>query len=71
MESVEKNILIIENKQVKTKDELKSLIEKTIEEQGIEYNLNLIDTSLIANISELFMNSEFNDNVSLWGVSKS
>jgi hypothetical protein len=54
LESVEKNILIIENKQVKTKDELKSLIEKTIEEQGIEYNLNIIDTSLIANISELF-----------------
>ena len=33
--------------QPKTKDELKSLIDKTIEEQGYACDLNFIDTSLL------------------------
>ena len=56
--------------QPKTKDELKKIIEDTIEEQGNNCDLNFIDTSLIDDMSELFFGSVFNGDISKWDVSK-
>ena len=53
----------------KTKDELKTLIDKTIKEQGTACDLNFIDTSLITDMSLMFFNSEFNGDISSWNVS--
>ena len=53
-----------------TKDELKKLINKLIEERGLEANLNDIDTSAITDMSSLFMFSNFNGDISKWDVSK-
>src|SRR5574344_1890217 len=61
-----KNMNIV---QPKTKDELKTLINKTIEEQGTACNLNFIDTSLITDMSKMFFNSLFNGDISSWDVS--
>ena len=55
--------------QPKTKDELKKIIEDTIEEQGNNCDLNFIDTSLIDDMSELFFGSVFNGDISKWNVS--
>ena len=55
--------------QPKTKAELKSLIDKTIKEQGAECDLNFIDTSLIKDMGELFSYSKFNGDISSWNVS--
>ena len=59
----------IKRVQPKTKDELKTLIDKTIEEQGYACDLNFIDTSLITNMGSMFSNSEFNGDISSWDVS--
>ena len=53
----------------KTKDELKEIIEKEIEIQGNNADLNMIDTSLITDMSELFVYSDFNGDISKWNVS--
>ena len=58
----------------KDKKELKSLIDKLIEERGLEANLNDIDVSNITDMSYLFnvFNSNihsFNGDISLWDVS--
>ena len=53
----------------KTKDELKELVKKLINERGDDADLNDIDTSEITNMTELFFNSEFNGNISNWDVS--
>ena len=55
--------------QPKTKKELKTLIDKTIEEQGYACDLNFIDTSLIKDMGELFSHSQFNGDISSWNVS--
>jgi surface protein len=55
--------------QPKTKKELKSLIDKTIKEQGTACDLNFIDTSLIKDMGELFSYSKFNGDISSWDVS--
>ena len=55
--------------QPKTKDELKKIIEDTIEEQGFNCDLNFIDTSKITDMSELFYNTKFNGDISKWDVS--
>jgi surface protein len=54
--------------QPKTRNELKSLIDKTIEEQGTACDLNFIDTSLITNMSGMFRDSIFNGDISSWDV---
>src|SRR5574344_642262 len=61
-----KNMNIV---QPKTKKELKSLIDKTIEDQGYACDLNFIDTSLIKDMGELFSYSKFNGDISSWDVS--
>ena len=55
--------------QPKTKEELKKIIEKEIEKQGYNANLNMIDTSLITDMSGLFAHSSFNGDISKWDVS--
>ena len=55
--------------QPKTRNELKSLIDKTIEEQGTACDLNFIDTSLITDMSGMFYHSLFNGDISSWNVS--
>lgn len=55
--------------QPKTKKELKNIIQKTIEEQGPNCDLNFIDVSLIKDMSNLFKNSNFNGDISKWDVS--
>jgi surface protein len=61
-----KNMNIV---QPKTKDELQTLINKTIKKQGYACDLNFIDTSLIKDMGELFSDSEFNGDISSWNVS--
>ena len=53
----------------KTKKELRSLIEQRIEDEGNEVNLNDIDVSAITDMSYLFLNSDFNGDISNWNVS--
>ena len=57
------------NYQTKTKNELKELIDKLIEKRGNDADLNDIDTSKITDMHYLFVNSEFNGNISEWDVS--
>lgn len=52
-----------------TKLELAWIIEETIEKEGLNCDLNFIDTSLIKDMSCLFQESEFNGNISKWNVS--
>jgi surface protein len=59
----------IKRVQPKTKDELKTLIDETIKEQGYACDLNFIDTSLINDMSCLFYDSIFNGDISTWDVS--
>ena len=53
----------------KTKDELKELIDRLIEERGNEADLNDIDTSEITDMSALFHTLDFNGDISEWDVS--
>lgn len=52
-----------------TKRELAEIIEETIEEQGLNCDLNFIDTSNITDMSYLFYCSQFNGDISKWNVS--
>lgn len=52
-----------------TKRELAEIIERTIEKEGNNCNLNFIDTSNIEDMSYLFANSRFNGNIADWDVS--
>ena len=52
-----------------TRDELKKLVKKLIEERGDDADLNDIDTSEITSMSFLFMESQFNGDISQWDVS--
>lgn len=52
-----------------TKKELKCLIDKLIEERGLNADLNDIDTSLITDMNHLFAYSEFNGDISKWDTS--
>ena len=53
----------------KNKEELINLVNKLIQERGIEANLNDIDTSEIDNMTEIFKDSDFNGDISKWDVS--
>ena len=53
----------------KNKTELSELMKDLIEERGNEGNFNDIDTSLITDMSKLFLMSDFNGDISKWDVS--
>lgn len=53
----------------KTKEELKDIIHKRIQKEGIFCNLNDIDVSLIYEMAELFRNATFQGDISEWDVS--
>ena len=52
-----------------SKRELKKIIEEKISKEGKHCNLNDIDTSLIEDMSELFLYSSFTGDISKWNVS--
>lgn len=53
----------------KTKEELIKIIIQTIKKEGLECDLNFIDTSLITNMNRLFKGTNFNGDISNWNVS--
>ena len=53
----------------KTKDELKQMIKDEISKNGNECSLNHIDVSEIIDMSQLFLGSKFNGDISDWDVS--
>ena len=53
----------------KNKKELVDLIDKLIEERGLESDLNDIDVSKVTNMANLFYGSKFNGDISEWDVS--
>ena len=58
---------VLDKVQPKNKEQLKSLIEYAFNHNI--YNLNFIDTSKITDMSNLFMNCEYDIDVSNWDVS--
>ena len=66
---INKNSKIAYNYYPKTKDELEDIINKRIESDGNECDLNDIYTSNITDMSDLFANSDFNGDISKWDVS--
>ena len=53
----------------KTRNELKELVYKLIEERGYNADLNDIDTSEITDMNYMFYTSKFNGDISNWDVS--
>ena len=66
---INKNSKLAYNYYPKTTDELKDIIDKRINSEGYECDLNDIDTSNITDMSHLFRYSHFNGNISGWNVS--
>ena len=54
----------------KTKEELREIIENRIKEEGNEVDLNDIDVSNITDMSELFVEIDFDGDISGWDISK-
>ena len=67
---INKHTSKIYNYHPQTRDELKELIDKLIEERGNKADLNNIDTSDITDMDGLFEGSKFNGDISKWDVSK-
>ena len=55
---------------VNSKEELKALINKRIEEQGPNCDLNDIDVSSVENMYSMFRDSKFKSDISKWDVSR-
>lgn len=53
----------------KNLDELKNIVEKTIENNGPKCDLNFIDVSNITDMSKLFWKTKFDGDISKWDVS--
>ena len=66
---INKNSKIVYNYYPKTKYELEDIIKQRIESDGNDCNLNDIDTSNITDMSYLFLESDFNGDISKWNVS--
>ena len=66
---INKNSKISYNYHPKTKDELKDIIYQRIKSDGNECDLNDIDTSNITDMANLFLDTDFNGDMSKWNVS--
>ena len=66
---INKNSKIVYNYHPKTRNELKDIIKQRIKSEGNKCDLNDIDTSNITDMSNLFVYSEFNGDISKWNVS--
>ena len=72
---IQEKLIIKKNKSTdykyfpKTKDELKTIIEKRVKDEGNKVNLNDIDVSKITDMSHLFEGTTFNGDISNWDVS--
>ena len=71
--SLQEKLVIKKSNQYKyfpqSKEELKSIIEKRIKDEGNEVDLNDIDVSKIKDMSYLFSYTDFNGDISNWDVS--
>ena len=67
---ISKDYSISYNYQPKNKKELESLLERLIKDRGDDGDFNDIDTSLITDMSRLFVyNINFNGDISRWNTS--
>ena len=66
---INKNSKIVYNYRPEIKKELKAIIKRRIKSEGNKCDLNDIDTSNITDMSNLFVYSEFNGDISKWNVS--
>ena len=72
---IQEKLIIKKNKSAnynyfpESKEELKDIILKRIEDEGNEVDLNDIDVSKITDMSELFWGTNFNGDISSWDVS--
>jgi surface protein len=55
---------------VKDRENLMTLIIKTIKEKGPNADLNFIDTSAVTDMTGLFSHTKFNGNISEWDTAK-
>ena len=70
---IQEKLIIKKDKNYKyfpnTKEELKEIIDKRIEQEGNKVDLNDIDVSKITDMSKLFEETDFNGDISGWDVS--
>ena len=69
---IQEKLIIKKNKYKyfpKTNQELKAIIKKRIEKEGNEVDLNDIDVSKITDMSDLFVGTDFNGDISNWNTS--